>query len=465
MYDGPYADYHIVGNAIVLVFKGTNNTQEVIEDLKIFQHKDNSDPCKGGQCKQTCNRHTDSSAIGCGDHCVKGCDQHGEYLRGNTHMGFYNLLFKTTHHPHKREGCKNRTHYTEGPACAFKTIMEGVLCMALFGCGRQPGGSQSINLWITGHSLGGALASLCMARLQTIVEEEDPIVRGLSDNEKKLFVGQTVLDVMTAQLLKTVFNDESARNMHHCRQCRHCSGAHASDNDEGDGEVQTDCRLACRRCKILKMREGRGSPHCCLEGWQKEWQSEDEREISQVLSGCTKCSEQKETPLPDTLCENCHTSCRQCGQCEPCKKEKCERYLNWDIETKRMLVLRDCYTFASPKVGNKTFAQQFERNRTEWARQSSDRPVKAVESQYWRVVVDDDPVPNQPPAFAGYEHAGELCPAPTPPTRFQKMKWYQRIFEIAKSPVEWYGGAHYAATYYDSLSLLRAQEVKKAKSQ
>ncbi|KAG9319597.1 hypothetical protein KVV02_004552 [Mortierella alpina] len=390
MYDGPYADYHIVGNAIVLVFKGTNNTQEVIEDLKIFQHKDNSDPCKGGQCKQTCNRHTDSSAIGCGDHCVRGCDQHGEYLRGNTHMGFYNLLFKTTHHPHKKVGCKNRTHYTEGPACAFKTIMEGVLCMALFGCGRQPGGSQSINLWITGHSLGGALASLCMARLQTIVEEEDPIVRGLSDNEKKLFVGQTVLDVMTAQLLKTVFNDESARNMHHCRQCRHCSGARASNDDEGDGE---------------------------------------------------------------------------CGQCEPCKKEKCERYLNWDIETKRMLVLRDCYTFASPKVGNGTFAQQFERNRTEWARQSPDRPVKAVESQYWRVVVDDDPVPNQPPAFAGYQHAGELCPAPTPPTRFQKMKWYQRIFEIAKSPVEWYGGAHYAATYYDSLSLLRAQEVKKAKTQ
>ncbi|KAF9183452.1 hypothetical protein BGZ51_004026 [Haplosporangium sp. Z 767] len=414
--------------------------EEIIDDIKVLKHKD-SDQCKDGKCKQTCYRHTDSSAVGCGDHCVKGCDRHAEYLRGDTHTGFYNLLFKTTHHPHKPEGCKNRTHHTEGPACAFKSIMEAVLFRALYCWGRQ-----SFNLWITGHSLGGALASLCMARLQTIVEKEDPLVRGLSDKEKEHFVGRTVLDVMISQFFKTLFQDEPDHQIHHCRQCRHCARA-------DDGEPQTDCKLACRRCKILKMREARGLFVCCLEGWQAQ-QSEDDREITQVLSGCKKCSEQEETTLRNTPCDKCHTSCKQCGQCEPCKKEKCERYLNLVVEPKNWLVLRDCYTFASPKVGNSTFAQQFARNRIEWARSNA-------ESQYWRVVVDGDPAPNQP-AFAGYEHVGELCPAPIPPTRFENMKWYQKIVAAVKSPLEWLVGAHFAVTYYDSLSLLRKQEVKNA---
>ncbi|KAF9571421.1 hypothetical protein EC968_000636 [Mortierella alpina] len=456
MYAGPYADFYLARNTIVLVFKGTNNRQEIIDDLKVFHRKD-IDRCQDGKCKQTCYRHTES-AFGCGDHCVKGCDglDHGKYLRGDVHQGFYNLLFGATRYRHaditnSRQDCKNRARFTEGPACAFETIMTVILAMAEFYC-HSLRWTKTMNLWITGHSLGGALASLCMARLQTIVQEDDPLVRGLSDKEKELFVGHTVLDVMSTQFLKSVNKGNHRLSIRHCRQCRLCACA--------EGENQTDCQFSCRRCDILRMREEAGYDYCCLENWQQV-QTDKAKKIIQVLSHCNECSKQEneDGSSSDSLCENCHTSCRQCGQCEPCKKEKCQRYLDREVGIKRPLVLRDCYTFGSPKVGDSTFAKQFEQNRKDWAKPTSARPVKSTESQHWRVAVQGDQVTKQPLGLLGYEHIGEHCPipTPTPTTKVQKHdKWYQKFIAKLKSQVEWIVAPHYAESYYDSLSMKSA---------
>lgn len=220
------------------------------------------------------------------------------------------------------------------------------------------------NLWITGHSLGGALASIFMARLQTIVDKDDPLVRGLKQDDQEYFVGSTVLEVMTSQFLKNV-SSSSVRSR--CPECLFTG----QENRK------------CRRCKIMRMREESGWPYCCLECWQNG-QSEEDKAIINILKGCKKCKDKNKNPGLKTLCENCYSDCGECGNCDSCNVGKYSKDCK-DIKENTLVILRDCYTFGSPKVGDTEFAETFVRNQRSMQAKSPFKPT------YWRVANEYDP--------------------------------------------------------------------------
>lgn len=63
-------------------------------------------------------------------------------------------------------------------------------------------------------------------------------------------------------------------------------------------------------------------------------------------------------------------------------------FSSWNYD---LIVLRDVYSFASPKMCNSEFAQQFNWNQVRYVAASPFRPV------YYRVVVDKDVIPRMPP--------------------------------------------------------------------
>lgn len=221
------------------------------------------------------------------------------------------------------------------------------------------------NLWVTGHSLGGALASIFMARLQTTVCKDDPLVCGLKEDDQEYFVGSTVLEVMTSQFLTNVRCDSVCRR---CPQCIHTNPANCN----------------CRRCKMMRMRGESGYPSCCLECWQSE-QSEEDRKIIGILEGCTVCKDQSNDTGPGR-CENCYSDCGGCGSgtCVSCKVGKYSTYCK-DIKNSTLVNLRDCYTFGSPKVGDTEFAKEFATNQEKVHAKDPFKP------KYWRVANEYDP--------------------------------------------------------------------------
>ncbi|KAG9065920.1 hypothetical protein KI688_002217 [Linnemannia hyalina] len=169
-----------------------------------------------------------------------------EYLYGEVHKGFYECLF-----PDVIPGAPTY----DGPY-PFKTIMETIFEVAEAAKKRT---GKPVNLWVTGHSLGGALAALVMARLQMPLQRGDPLLRGNQVHESR-----TVLAEMLAQY-------------------------------SGDREL---------------------------------------------------------------------------------------------------IVLRDCYSVASPKIGDSTFANKFARH------QSAFRHASPYKSVYWRVVTNEDIIPHLPPSIS-----------------------------------------------------------------
>lgn len=54
--------------------------------------------------------------------------------------------------------------------------------------------------------------------------------------------------------------------------------------------------------------------------------------------------------------------------------------------------LRDCYSFASPKLGDSAFAKEFDQHHIQFMKRSSHKPV------YYRVITDKDIIPKMPPS-------------------------------------------------------------------
>ncbi|CAO3575138.1 unnamed protein product [Mortierella alpina] len=131
---GPFAGLFYNDDAIVLVFKGTSVLafNEYLIDVTI--------------------QRVDAS----------------EYLYGEVHKGFYESLFPDAKPVSEYE---QRTYDQTNP---FNTIMETIFETAKLS--KQKTG-KPVNLWITGHSLGGALAAMVMARLQMPVRNEDPLTQ------------------------------------------------------------------------------------------------------------------------------------------------------------------------------------------------------------------------------------------------------------------------------------------------
>ncbi|KAI1317276.1 hypothetical protein EDD11_008764 [Mortierella claussenii] len=230
---GPFAGLFYNDDAIVLVFKGTSVLafNEYLLDVT-FQRVDAS-----------------------------------EYLYGEVHKGFYESLFPD---PVPSNWYESMTYDQSNP---FNTIMETIFETAKIG--KQKTG-KPVNLWLAGHSLGGALAALVMARLQMTVKDTDPLM----------------------------------------------------NEDKDEGNEQESVRLDGR----TRRRDG-------------------SRTVLQEMMA-------RFSTDPD------------------------------------LLVLRDCYSVASPKIGDSMFAEQFAQNQVRFCHES---PYKCT---YWRTVADKDLVPRLPPGIS-----------------------------------------------------------------
>ncbi|KAG0299819.1 hypothetical protein BGZ98_009744 [Dissophora globulifera] len=237
---GPFAGLFYNDDVIVLVFKGTSifAFNEYLLDVTI--------------------QRVDAS----------------EYLYGEVHQGFYESLFPD---PKPLNWYEDMTYDQTNP---FNTIMQTIFETAKIAKHKT---GKPVNLWLTGHSLGGALAALTMARLQMIVEDSDPLM--------------------------------------------------GKDYDETHGK------------------------------------------------GSSALNNEPRTVLQEMLVR-----------------------FSDDPE---LLVLRDCYSVGSPKIGDSTFAERFARNELQF---SSTSPYKPT---YWRIVADMDVVPRLPPGCSvdPNEPRGDILPS------------------------------------------------------
>ncbi|KAF9964836.1 hypothetical protein BGZ70_005848 [Mortierella alpina] len=232
-----------------------------------------------------------------------------EYLYGEVHKGFYESLFPDP----APVGCYEKA--TLDKTNPFNTIMDTIFGMA---ASLKEKAGKPVNLWMTGHSLGGALAALTMARLQMPMRPQDPLFEGQDPKTVQILNGdgtpRTVLQEMTARYNAShpLPSDSSCDKAHHSHfpfSIFHDIKHHHSD----------------------KPSHGRHKSH-----------------------GSSSSSSSRRTD-PD------------------------------------LILLRDCYSFASPKVGDTSFAQEFDKHHTQFLTRSGHRPV------YYRVTVDKDLVPRMPP--------------------------------------------------------------------
>ncbi|CAO3566191.1 unnamed protein product [Mortierella alpina] len=211
------------------------------------------------------------------------------------------------------------------------------------------------------HSLGGALATLFMARLQTIVKDDDPLVRGFDEEDRQQFIGSTVLYVMASQAIANF------PAVYACQNCKY----HESNGGLMYKECETNdwknCR-DCPDCRMYRTRERRRltwTTKCNICGgrWEKMHDA--------ACQGCKNFMDGEFNPdvvYPTNDPFACWEPdgkpcfCGDCGKCDQCKVmrdcKKCsKRRVHWP-----WIQLRDCYTFASPRVGDTTFAKAFDRN-------------------------------------------------------------------------------------------------------
>ncbi|GJJ69707.1 hypothetical protein EMPS_02055 [Entomortierella parvispora] len=242
---GPYAGLFYNDNAIVLVFKGTSVLafNEYLIDVTI--------------------QRVDAS----------------EYLYGEVHKGFYESLFPDAK---PVDWYESTTYDQTNP---FNTIMHSIFEIAKISKHKT---GKPVNLWLTGHSLGGALVALVMARLQMPIQESDPL----------------------------------------------------NQDENGNYPEKTPSTAAANP-------NGSRRPRTVLEEMLARF-SDD----------------------PD------------------------------------LLVLRDAYSQASPKIGDSTFAEEFATNHVHYCKES---PYKTT---YWRMAADKDVVPRLPPGCS--VDPSEPCDRPYP---------------------------------------------------
>ncbi|KAF9574630.1 hypothetical protein EC968_006045 [Mortierella alpina] len=409
----------------VVAFKGTTITcrDEVLTDVNIKLHSNDNEKCND-QCRKICYRHGENC-----DRCALGCDTHAKYLDGGVHQGFYDLLFKATHAPPK-----DHRYLTEGPVNAMTVILEKILYQTL----DHDEGRWQTSLWLTGHSLGGALASLVMARLQTPVDRDDPLVRGLDPDTQQFFIGCPVLYVMTAQAIN---------NFPAAYACESCEEEGCKDKDWKNCTRCSYCRMM--RSKIRRRMDWVDKRrHCCIRLWVDR--------VSNACEACVDFMDDEENTFKKHVCvkesEERKCFCGNCGNCSYCDKLKnctlCNPGLrNWPV------VLRGCYTFGSPKVGDEKFAETFDENQKKafwrieedknkaddrderrriadeenyrskhyagWSAEdiAKDRMEDIKERYrsywpvYWRIVNEGDPVTQMPYTF--YRHVGYRVQLPS----------------------------------------------------
>ncbi|CAO3564893.1 unnamed protein product [Mortierella alpina] len=368
---------------------------EETELLKEFEHYYLGEP--KGHPGASAELFVENSAVvlvfGCTatayDECLAGAtffrDNHNgsyrKFLAGQVHKGIHDSLFGVlnTSVPAGSYDLNTITPsrhgvFIHGPLTAMRCIMENILRRA-FQWRVEQKQVQPIHLWVTGHSLGGALASLAMAYLQSVVGETDSILDGWNvSNQNIPGAGSTVLEVMNAQFYKAYSSYDA------CRRCVTCRATkRRSCND-------------CYDCKNLRLNLVRDLHEGCDECKQRI----DDRQKEFNRGGCLNCMSDKTVKKEYVgglqRCKSCDY-CDECGNCDYCRAgSQCSRYKNH----RELVVLRDCYTFGSPKVGDAVFAKAFVDDQLNLRKNSPYKPT------YWRIVNQGDIVTMLPPGKESY---------------------------------------------------------------
>ncbi|KAF9916075.1 hypothetical protein BX616_004675 [Lobosporangium transversale] len=283
---GPYAGLFYNNHAIVLVFKGTSPLafNEFLIDGSI--------------------QRVDAS----------------EYLYGEVHKGFYEFLFPDPM-PQTKQASYN----------PFQTIMETVFEEARR-IKRQTG--KPANLWITGHSLGAALAAIAVARMQMALRPDDPLFKDCDPATIRTHnsdgTPRTVLDEML------------------CRYIASASSPHSTFLSSAATFPLTKLRRHRHHHHTHHTKDGKGEKY-------------------------KECKERKEDESSESDGQHDH------------------QHEQHEESTDQLLILRDCYTFASPKIGNSKFAKEFDEHHVRFHSKSCYKPV------LYRVAIDLDVVPRLPP--------------------------------------------------------------------
>ncbi|KAG0326234.1 hypothetical protein BGZ99_009860 [Dissophora globulifera] len=230
-----------------------------------------------------------------------------EYLYGEVHKGFYESLFPDV----TPVDCFDRATYDK--TNPFNTIMESVFEVARMLKQRS---GKPINFWITGHSLGGALSALTMARLQLPLRAEDPLFKG-----------------QESATIKTHNSDGTPRTVLQEMLARFNASSLPSSSSASGTSSPTLSASSTYATFLNFFRQGH----------------RDHDSHSQQLF-----------------------------------------FHHGNNGDEDLILLRDCYTYASPKLGDTAFAQEFDRHHTAYLRQSAYKPV------YYRVTVDKDIIPRMP---------------------------------------------------------------------
>lgn len=278
---GPYAGLFYNDESIILVYKGTSVLafNEYLVDLSI--------------------QRVDAR----------------EYLYGEVHKGFYESLFPD---PVPLDCYEQLTHDRTNP---FQTIMDTVFEIAQK---LKEKTGKPINFWITGHSLGGALAALTMARLQMPLRVDDPLFKGCDP-----------------VAVRTLNSDGSPRTVWQEMLSRY-------------KESSLPTEPSSSTISSFSLSSAFKTPFNFLHRHDKSREFQvHHSHSSSTTSFQTKVGSEDEDDL---------------------------------------VIFRDCYTFASPKLGDSAFAREFDIHHSEFVKRSSHKPM------YYRVIVDKDVVPKMPPS-------------------------------------------------------------------
>ncbi|KAF9569944.1 hypothetical protein EC968_002422 [Mortierella alpina] len=323
------------------------------------------------------------------DECLAGAtffrDNHNgnyrEFLAGQVHKGFYDSLFGVLNTAEPAQipfVLPKHWGLIGGPLTPMKCIMENILTLAIQSRLEQKN-PQPVNLWITGHSTGGALASLAMAYLQSVVWEHNSLLDGWNASDQNIpGAGSTVLEVMTAQFYKGFSSFQACKECPSClkKKLRSCSDCY-------------DCKQS-RLNMIQKLHEG--CERC------KEHIS---NKLEALRRGCSDCTRDELVQNDGEGLQRCRACdyCDECGKCDDCKARMgCSDYK----KHKELVVLRDCYTFGSPRVGDAAFAKAFAEDQWDLRKVSPYKPA------YWRIVNQGDIDPGCRSSLLDYQHVGHL---------------------------------------------------------
>ncbi|KAF9923983.1 hypothetical protein FBU30_005969 [Linnemannia zychae] len=262
---GPYAGLFYNEDSIVLVFKGT-------------------------------------SVLAFNEYIIDGHIQRvnaNEYLYGEVHKGFYESLFPD---PLPLDETKHARVNRTSP---FNTIMETIFATAMK---LREKSNKPVNLWMTGHSLGGALAALTMARLQLPLSPKDPLFEG--------YPADAITELLHDEHgnPRTVFQEMLARF-----------------NSSHSGTASSSSSTTGSHRSSLKSHFGFFS-HFGFHSHHHKKEADD------------------------------------------------------------LVILRDCYSFASPKLGDTAFAKEFNRHQIHFMTKSPYKPI------YYRVITEKDIIPMMPPS-------------------------------------------------------------------